>query len=744
MAVKVLELQVKANTGLALNNLDKVKSVLKECQKLATITVKVNVGNTQDIARAVEVVKEKLSTKPLTIKADVAGAADAVEKVKAATDGLSSAGAKEVADAIKGVGDSSGKSEKEVKNFGKSLKEAVSNMIKGSKAAKIFESAKRVAFYRIIRSMLKAVGESLRTGIQNYAKYSAAFNATMSSMKSVSGQFSNTLGAMLAPALQAVIPILVQVINFAIRAANAIQMFFNVLKGGTTYDRATELTLDYAEGLDQAAGSAKKLKDQTQGFDELNLIKDTGGGGGGAASGIPAQYETLDIPEGILSKLQWIKDHMDEILTIVGAIGLALLAWKIASKFTDDLGKLVGIALLVGGAFLYCKDMADMFVNGVNFEDLVGSTLGVVAALGGLYLLFGKIGLAVGALVAAAADLVLAFVDMDKNGVNLENTLLLIRGLFLGGLGISLLVGSWIPLLIGAVLGLLAYITYATGHGEEAFAGLKQVVNGFVDLFKALVKGDFEGACLAMAEIFEGLRKTANAVFDALKDVVKSAFQFIKDKVPEWLKPALELAEQLFNEKIELIKGVLNGFIDFLTGVFTGNWNLAWEGLKKVAKSGANYIIGVFESIVNFVIKGLNFLVDKLNELISDSFVADAMAAFGHEAPQIPTIPQLTLDRLAGGGIVNSGQLFIAREAGPELVGSMGGNTAVANNEQIVDGISEGVSNANASVVTAIMQLISAVENKDMNVSITENAIGIANENYTKRRGVRVSTMMAD
>ena len=43
---------------------------------------------------------------------------------------------------------------------------------------------------------------------------------------------------------------------------------------------------------------------------------------------------------------------------------------------------------------------------------------------------------------------------------------------------------------------------------------------------------------------------------------------------------------------------------------------------------------------------------------------------------------------------VSSGQMFVAREAGPELVGSIGGRTAVANNDQIVDAVSIGVYNA--------------------------------------------------
>lgn len=54
----------------------------------------------------------------------------------------------------------------------------------------------------------------------------------------------------------------------------------------------------------------------------------------------------------------------------------------------------------------------------------------------------------------------------------------------------------------------------------------------------------------------------------------------------------------------------------------------------------------------------------------------------------------------ANGGFVNTGELFVAREAGPELVGRINGKTAVANNDQIVSGISAGVYNAVTSAMS--------------------------------------------
>jgi hypothetical protein len=55
--------------------------------------------------------------------------------------------------------------------------------------------------------------------------------------------------------------------------------------------------------------------------------------------------------------------------------------------------------------------------------------------------------------------------------------------------------------------------------------------------------------------------------------------------------------------------------------------------------------------------------------------------------------------KFANGGFPTAGQLFIAREAGAEMVGTIGGSTAVANNEDIVSAVSQGVASAVASVL---------------------------------------------
>lgn len=85
----------------------------------------------------------------------------------------------------------------------------------------------------------------------------------------------------------------------------------------------------------------------------------------------------------------------------------------------------------------------------------------------------------------------------------------------------------------------------------------------------------------------------------------------------------------------------------------------------------------------------------------------------------------------AKGGFPNMGEMFIAREAGPELVGRIGNRTAVANNEQIVDGVSEGV-------YAAVLAAMRASENngsQSVNVYLDGRQIMSAMEKRQRERG---------
>lgn len=107
-------------------------------------------------------------------------------------------------------------------------------------------------------------------------------------------------------------------------------------------------------------------------------------------------------------------------------------------------------------------------------------------------------------------------------------------------------------------------------------------------------------------------------------------------------------------------ENILGGLIDFITGVFTGDWTKAWEGIKKVFKGIWNGIVMILESAVNLIIKGVNWLIGKLNSLLENSLLAKGLDLIGVEFHGIPQIPPVKIPRLATGAVIPSNREFLA------------------------------------------------------------------------------------
>lgn len=103
-----------------------------------------------------------------------------------------------------------------------------------------------------------------------------------------------------------------------------------------------------------------------------------------------------------------------------------------------------------------------------------------------------------------------------------------------------------------------------------------------------------------------------------------------------------------------------------------------------------------------------------------------------------PSAPSFSVSWYAGGGLPDVGELFIARESGPEMVGRMGNSNAVANNAQIVDGISAGVAMANARQNDLLREqnaLLRRLLEKEFSAEITTNSLARSLNRKTKRDG---------
>ena len=108
-------------------------------------------------------------------------------------------------------------------------------------------------------------------------------------------------------------------------------------------------------------------------------------------------------------------------------------------------------------------------------------------------------------------------------------------------------------------------------------------------------------------------------------------------------------------------------------------------------------MVNIGKNMIKAIWNGLLSMGDWLKNKIGEFFggigdgIADAMGIGKGSSVQIEAVPAF-----ASGGFPASGEMFMARESGPELVGRIGNKTAVANNDQITDGIATAVTVANA------------------------------------------------
>ena len=459
------------------------------------------------------------------------------------------------------------------------------------------------------------------------------------------------------PILQVVIPVFVKLVDILTQVVTAIAKFFGMLSGkswGAQVAAAKGLNAE-KEAIEGVGSAAEDASKSMASFDEINQITSNqasggGGGAGGAAStDIAPDFSNLDMAE----------DKLHDILGLVGAIAAGLLAWKIASMFTNDLSKIAGIALAAAGAFALVYFWLDAWKNGIDLQNFLGMLAGLAALAAGLAIAFGPIAAGIALVVGGLAMLVVGIKDVIENGFNLVNTLTIIAGILAAGIGISLLTGSWIPLLIAGFVAALVALVSFTGHGEELIEGLKNIIDGFGKFFKGVFTGDLKLATEGAKQIWEGLKQTWNAIVNSIKDAWDMFITWLQSKSP-MLAAIFQTYGNFISGLFNSIKQWLSGIIEFISGVFTGDWTKAWEGVKDIFKGIWNGIITAVEYAINFIINGINLLISALNTIHFE--VPDWVPLIGGRSfgISIPLVSNVALPRLAQGAVIPPNREFLA------------------------------------------------------------------------------------
>lgn len=358
---------------------------------------------------------------------------------------------------------------------GRSTEKMSAGVKKAEKSAKTFASRmKSVVRSALVFTVITQALSKFRNWVGDVIKVSPEATAAIARLK-------GALLTLVQPLVNIIIPALTKFVNILAAIINKIASVFAVLTGKTVESSraAAEALNKQTSALNGTGAAAKEAKKQLLGFDEINqLTEDTSGGGGGSGT-IAPDFSGFDDTE----------DELNTILGLVGAIATGLLAWKIASLFTDSLSMIGGIALAAAGAFALVYFWLDAWNNGIDMQNFLGMLAGVAALAGGLAIAFGSTAAGIALVIGGLAMLVVGIKDVIENGFTLENTLTIIAGLLAAGLGIGLLTGNWIPLLIAGIAAALIALVSFTGHGEELINGLKETIDGFGKFFKGVFPG---------------------------------------------------------------------------------------------------------------------------------------------------------------------------------------------------------------------------------------------------------------
>lgn len=628
--------QAQDEAVAALDKVDKLKASLAESEAKTAITaeeterqakIKAELAEQEKILAEKEKTAEKLAAQDAKIVAQLERQTAELDKQQERAGELT----KQITESSK-----SADIKAAVAAAQQSIKSGIKNLLKYGIGIR--------SLYVLFRKLKQYTIEAVKAYAENDPETQKSINELKASLQGLKGSW----GAAFAPILNAVIPVLQTLIGWLTKAVNAIAAFFAALSGKGTFKRAISDTGKLSDNLSSGAGAAKEMKKQLMGIDTLTVAQDSssGGGGGGGGSGSGLEYEDVQISDKLKNNLEVIKD-------LVAGIGAGILGWGLG-KVLSNLGlikggfkQLLGIALLVSGAVIAIKGGIDAWKNGVDWQNLIEMIGGVALAAGGAALAFGAIGAAITLLVGGIGMIVVAFHDWITAGELSTET----AGLFSGGLlgiggAIALIVTSWIPLIIAAVLALGVALVKWWDDISAWIDGIVEKVNGF---FNTAIQTLSEKGN-AIANIFIILYGSVQTVFNAIAGVIKTVFAIVRAVLVTFANVIKAFATGDWSSALEAIKNV---------------WGDVWNSIKSLVVNVINSILGTIEGFINGVINGFNTLLNSISGVMQ-------FFGGGGFSWRVGTI---SIPRLAKGGIVDTATMFVAGEAGKEAVVPLERNT---------------------------------------------------------------------
>lgn len=231
---------------------------------------------------------------------------------------------------------------------------------------------------------------------------------------------------------------------------------------------------------------------------------------------------------------------------------------------------------------------------------------------------------------------------------------------------------------------------------QDGWENIKEKTAEKWDEIKEKLSETWEMIKETAAETWENIKETASETWEGIKEAVTETWTGIKDWLSDTWEGIKETANECWTGIKDGILGVFEGLKEGFSSVWeeiTGWFSDKWEALKSWWE--------------NLSLNPFNIMTPHLDWYWreAEGVVGKILSTLG-----LPSqIPGISVEWYAGGGFPDAGQLFVARERGAEMVGTIGGHTAVANNDQITEGIAIAVENANEGMINALYAVGSQV-----------------------------------
>lgn len=265
------------------------------------------------------------------------------------------------------------------------------------------------------------------------------------------------------------------------------------------------------------------------------------------------------------------------------------------------------------------------------------------------------------------------------------------------------------------------YVTLKAAVQEKVDGALDKVKgawNAIKDKVSTLTADAKEKAAGALA----ALKSSWTAIKDskAVKTLAQTGKDIIDKAKKSWDAIKSGQATKSLKEKgksaIEKVSKIWNKIKDReVTQTLKQEGTKALNKVKKAWDSLTDKKISV-SLITDAVKSGIKLIIDWINKYIIGA-INKIKVSIPKWVPKIGgkdfgfNLKTIAMPKFATGGFPEQGQYFLAREKGPELVGTIGNKTAVANNNQIVQSVSDGVFNALNPVLTQVCNAINSMGN---------------------------------